>query len=361
MADLARVPVSSQQVGLYYAAAFNQWQATLYSCTTGTGSLTGLLNENGVISLRDGTTFFPFATTCPLIWDFGQSGAENVATAAVSGGGGWATTEPPSASITATCANGHGKGSIIKSGTYGLQEAVNYCHAMGGGIVIVDANWTAYGGVETTITTTATPYTDTTILDARGTTWQVYQKSGSNYAAVATTGSALSVTSLVTSTTAAIGTTLAVTGAVTLSSTIVGGKQPLIAVAATKTLTAGQSGSLVLMGATTGEVITLPAPAVGLEYDIVITVSNTSNYNEIKTDAGTTYLLGEVAHSATGIAALTFWADGSTIVALKMDGAHLGGLIGSHFHLKCISTTQWEISGTNLGTATMTTAFNASA
>ena len=148
-------------------------------------------------------------------------------------------------------------------------------------------------------------------------------------------------------------------GSVILSSPIVGGTQSTLAVGATRSLTAAQSGSLVLMGATTGEVITLPTAAQGLWYDIVITVTNTSNYNEIRTSSGSQFLLGEVAHSATGIAALTFWADGTTIQAIKMDGAHLGGLIGSHFHVKGISTTQWEISGTNLGTATMTTAFTA--
>ena len=121
---------------------------------------------------------------------------------------------------------------------------------------------------------------------------------------------------------------------------------------------AANSGQQILVGATGGEVVTLPTPAVGCNFDFVISVSNTSAANEIETGASQ-YLIGEVQHCATGIACLDFWADGSATQAIKMDGAHLGGLKGSHFHVVGISTTVWEIFGTNLGTATMTTAFTA--
>ena len=138
--------------------------------------------------------------------------------------------------------------------------------------------------------------------------------------------------------------------------------QPVIAAAATLSPTCAQSGSLILMGQATGEVVTLPAASagnVGCWFEFVITTTNTSNYNEIRTNSSSNFLLGSVQHSATGIAALTFWADGSTIQAIKMDGAHLGGLIGSNFIVTEVSSTVWAISGTNEGTATMTTAFNA--
>ena len=137
------------------------------------------------------------------------------------------------------------------------------------------------------------------------------------------------------------------------------GRQPIIAAAATLSPTIAQCGSLIQMGATTGEVVTLPPPVQGCSFDFLITVTNTSNSNEIRTDSGSTFLAGSVAHSATGIAALTFWADGTSTQALKMDGAHLGGLIFSNFHVLANSATQWEISGTNLCTATCTTGFNA--
>ena len=138
--------------------------------------------------------------------------------------------------------------------------------------------------------------------------------------------------------------------------------QPTIAAAATLSPTcAANSGSLIYFGATTGEVITLPAtPTPGCWFDFSITVSNTSNYNEIESGGSAIYFLGEAEHAASGIAPLDFYANGTSTIALKMDGAHLGGLIGSHFHVWGISATQWGISGTNEGTATMTTAFNTS-
>ena len=98
---------------------------------------------------------------------------------------------------------------------------------------------------------------------------------------------------------------------------------------------------------------------LGANYTFVVTVSNTSAYNEIQTDSASTFLLGSVSHAASGIAALDFWANGTTIQAIKMDGAHLGGLIGTKIVVNAISPTQWQIAGTNLGTATMTTAFTA--
>jgi hypothetical protein len=160
---------------------------------------------------------------------------------------------------------------------------------------------------------------------------------------------------------ATLNSTLDQKGAATFESTVVGELQPAVAVGATLSPTCAQSGSLILVGAASGEVVTLPAAGagtVGCWFDFVITVSNTSAANEIAT-TGSNYLLGSVAHSATGIAALTFWADGSSIKALKMDGAHLGGLIGSTLRVVGISATQWAISGTNLCTSPCTTGFTA--
>ena len=129
------------------------------------------------------------------------------------------------------------------------------------------------------------------------------------------------------------------------------------AVAATLSPTcAANSGQTIFIGATGGEVVTLPTPAAGCNFKFIITVSNTSAYNEIQTGTSQ-YLLGNVQHCATGIACLDFWADGSSTRALKMDGAHLGGLLGSVIRVEGTSATVWSIEGTNEGTATMTTTF----
>jgi hypothetical protein len=135
-----------------------------------------------------------------------------------------------------------------------------------------------------------------------------------------------------------------------------------IAAAATLSLTIANCGQLVLMGQTGGEVVTLPAASaatVGCTYEFAITTTNTSASNEIRTNSSSNFLLGAANHSATGIAGLMFWADGSTIQAIKMNGSTTGGLIGSTFRVVGISATQWEISGTNECTATCTTAFTA--
>jgi hypothetical protein len=150
-----------------------------------------------------------------------------------------------------------------------------------------------------------------------------------------------------------------VTFGVTGTGVFPGATQNTIPAAATVALTQAQCGSLVYVGAATGEVVTLPTPAAGCSFDFNVTVSNTSNYNEIETGSASIFLLGDVQHCATGIACLNFWANGTTSEAIKMDGAHLGGLIGSHFTVKADSSTVWHIWGDNLCTATCTTAVNA--
>lgn len=149
------------------------------------------------------------------------------------------------------------------------------------------------------------------------------------------------------------------TTAQVFAGSVSGWTQPVIPTGATIAPTAAQSGSIISFGATGGSVVTLPAPVVGMWFDLVITVSNTSASNEIRTNAGSVFLLGAVEHSASGIAPLTFWADGTATQAIKMNGSTTGGLIGSKFKVTCVTATQWSISGTNLGTATMSTAFTA--
>lgn len=154
--------------------------------------------------------------------------------------------------------------------------------------------------------------------------------------------------------------TIPITGyGISLNATATNAVALVIAPAATLSLTAASCGALVQMGATAGEVVTLPAPIVGCTYNFVITVTNTSASNEIRTDGSSHFLLGAVEHSATGIAPLMFWADGTSIQAFKANGSTTGGLIGSQLTVIGASATQWAITGTNECTATCTTAFTA--
>jgi hypothetical protein len=50
--------------------------------------------------------------------------------------------------ITATFTNAHQAGDVVRSGTVGLQEALNAVSGFGGGVVVVDGSWTKLGGTQ---------------------------------------------------------------------------------------------------------------------------------------------------------------------------------------------------------------------
>lgn len=133
----------------------------------------------------------------------------------------------------------------------------------------------------------------------------------------------------------------------------------VVSVTSDTTLEADQSGSLVLLGVASGATLTLPAPAVGMTFEVGITVTRTSNSYKIITDASTTFLVGAVMAGDATIATSgdVFEADGTTIVAVTMDGDTKGGFIGSTLRLTCISSTQWYVEGLLIGTGTMATPF----
>jgi hypothetical protein len=70
--------------------------------------------------------------------------------------------------ITAAFTFAHGVGAQVRSGSYGLGEAVAYVNSKGGGVIAIDADWKNAGGVAATITG-LTGFINTPILDARGT------------------------------------------------------------------------------------------------------------------------------------------------------------------------------------------------
>jgi len=125
------------------------------------------------------------------------------------------------------------------------------------------------------------------------------------------------------------------------------------------TLTAAQYGSLVLFDRAAGNAFVLPAPVVGLEFTFIVTVSVTSNAHEVVTDAGTTFLIGEVEMLADASATtLAVSGNGTTHVEFTGDGAHLGGLIGSQITFTCVTSTLWNVSGFWVGTTALSTPFS---
>lgn len=126
--------------------------------------------------------------------------------------------------------------------------------------------------------------------------------------------------------------------------------------AATRTMTAAETGSLVLF-AGTSTIITLPAPVVGLYYTFISTVTASTN-QEIDTDGAATFLQGApnvvVDNSATSKA---FAGNGTSHVKYQMNGTTKGGIIGSWMRVECVTATQWQVTGNLLGSGAPATGF----
>ena len=131
---------------------------------TATGSQTITL-QFGNVTLSDGTVLMPLATTAPITVGLG-SNAETVTPSAVSCS---TPTVYNSCTVTATFANTHGQGEPVSSGTFGVAEAVNAAHAIGGGLVAFDAKWAAAGGATTQFASKTYGWANVTLLDWRGT------------------------------------------------------------------------------------------------------------------------------------------------------------------------------------------------
>lgn len=132
---------------------------------------------------------------------------------------------------------------------------------------------------------------------------------------------------------------------------------------ATVALTAAQSGSTILFDRAAGTIFTLPTPAIGLNYQFLVLTSVTSNNHKIITSAGTVFLKGAIAY---GILDTTpganpgpkyTAADGSTILAITMNGTTTGGLFGTVLNVVCNSATNWIITGNVIASGTIATPF----
>ncbi len=132
----------------------------------------------------------------------------------------------------------------------------------------------------------------------------------------------------------------------------------VVTVTSNTTLKAEQSGALVLLGVASGATLTLPAPSEGMQFDVSVSVSRTSNSYKIITNSASVFLLGAYMAGDATIATSgdVFTLDGSTHVALTIDGDTKGGLVGGHLRFTCISSTQWYVEGLVVGTGTMATA-----
>ena len=101
-----------------------------------------LIVSFGYTTTIDGIVFYPLADNAAV--NVGSAdNAEEVTPSSVTNNG---RPDYDQVSFVADFANRHGKGDPVASATFGLQEALNLAAARGGGIVIVDPQWTQLGG-----------------------------------------------------------------------------------------------------------------------------------------------------------------------------------------------------------------------
>jgi hypothetical protein len=146
--------------GLLYASNFAHWTASP------TPSGTRWDNPGQCYATSGGIVFPMFSTTAPItIVDNGvPSNTETVTPSLASYNGGGC-----SVSLPATHAHSN---YYLKSGTLGLQEALNWA-GTSRAVVVLTPDWTAMGGT-TAMITAATAGTNTTILDQRTSTFAAY-------------------------------------------------------------------------------------------------------------------------------------------------------------------------------------------
>ncbi len=155
---------------------------------TGSGTLTLAF---GQLALGDGTKLSPLNINAPITVGVGAN-AETVTPTAV---GGTSNTAYQGTTVTASFSNLHGTGDPISSGTFGLQEAINAAAAFGGGIVIVDAKWTAFGGTSAILAAAVFPNNGSvTIQDNRGSSANSLPSGKNTGATVAAPAAATSAT-----------------------------------------------------------------------------------------------------------------------------------------------------------------------
>jgi hypothetical protein len=130
-------------------------------------------------------------------------------------------------------------------------------------------------------------------------------------------------------------------------------------VGATRTLLAEESNALCLFDRAAGVVYTLPTPVEGMQFEFSATVAVTTNAYKIITAAGTQFLIGSVMAGSLTVADSgdVFQANGTTHVAISMNGSTTGGLVGGSITLTAISATQWRIEGDIVGSGTLADPF----
>lgn len=128
---------------------------------------------------------------------------------------------------------------------------------------------------------------------------------------------------------------------------------------ATRTLNENESGSVALFDRAAGIVYTLPTAKLGMVFDFIVTTTVTSNAAKVITAVGTELLIGGYTNvdTDTSNAVAAFTGNGSTHVAVSMNGTTTGAVAGTRLRFTCLSSTRWMVEGMVLGTGVVATAF----
>jgi hypothetical protein len=128
---------------------------------------------------------------------------------------------------------------------------------------------------------------------------------------------------------------------------------------ATRTLLPEESNALCLFDRAAGVVYTLPAPVAGMEFEFRVSVAVTSNAAKVITNSASVFLLGSVMGGSLTVADSgdVFQGNGTTHVAVSMNGSTTGGLIGGSIRFTAISATQWMVTGNYVGSGTLADPF----
>jgi hypothetical protein len=131
-------------------------------------------------------------------------------------------------------------------------------------------------------------------------------------------------------------------------------REVLQAVGATKTLLAEESGALCVFDTATGHVFTLPTPVEGMQFEFAVKTAVTSNAHKVITSSASVFLVGSVISGNLTVAASgdIFQANGTTHVAISMNGTDTGGLAGGYLKFTALSTTLWYVEGLIVGSGT---------
>jgi len=289
--------------GIYFATAYAYGiNRNLPSLVVVSGpNVTGVGTVNlvfGSLALTDGTVINPLNTDAP-IWIGGDSNMELVTPTSIS------NSTPlvyGSTAVTASFTFLHGNGDQIRSGTVGLQEALNAASAAGGGIVIVDAGWYKMGG-SAAILDAATVAENVGIWDT---------STGGPFvgaALVPTSTTPLAAPSALTTATSTFGQitgnttggTIGASGAYRLGVTYVdayGGETAL------STDTASTSVVTVSSGTTNSITVSSPAALAGaVGYRVYMTAASGASLSEILYPVGNAAITGTATSSTTSLPA----------------------------------------------------------